>query len=461
MTKFNVLIGLVMFASPVAVGEEFTPATAIGLRVGAEAAVVASVAKGSPAARAGLLVGDRIEKVGKQAARGSYEALVNAIIDRPRKAGDDSVRLSFRVKRGGAKKTIEFTVALREIDVSVAVNRGLDFLAKVSKDDPDYKATRTRAFYAPIIYAPLAGLAFLANGSTRTEGRHAAAIRRTLAFVMKHGGTRKPAQDAINKAVGGNICSLTHNAGFSAMFLAQLLASESPSGPELGVSIEEIRATLAVCSRTLERIAKPNGGWQHGSGGRNMLGYTHLTAATITAMNGLSMARQVGIKVDDAVIKRGLAYLAKATSDGQVGYAVGNRGSFSAGRNAGYLQCLYRNGLGKSKSVAPVLAKLLKNIDKAGTGHGSATWHLFYVALASSRLDADGAKRFFSLYGKRLIGNQQADGSIRAIAPPGIAPAKAEENRVWGALYTTPLITMVLLAPYRQNELLYSFGVPR
>jgi len=461
MTKLNVLIGLVMFAAPVALGGEFTPATAIGLRVGAEAPVVAYVAKGSPAARAGLLVGDRIEKVGKQAARGSCEALVNAIIDRARKAGQDSARLSFRVKRGGAKKTIEFTVALREIDVSVAVNRGLDFLAKISNDDPDYKATRTRAFYAPIIYAPLAGLAFLANGSTRVEGRHSAAIRRTLAFVMKHGGTRKPAQDAINKAVGGNICSLTHNAGFSAMFLAQLLASESPSGPELDVSIKEIRARLSVCCRTLERIAKPNGGWQHGSGGRNMLGYTHLTAATITAMNGLGMARQVGIKVDDAVIKRGLAYLAKATSDGQVGYAVGNRGSFSAGRNAGYLQCLYRNGLGKDKSAKAVLAKLLKNIDKAGTGHGSPTWHLFYVALATGRLDADGAERFSALYGKRLIGNQQADGSIRAIAPPGIAPAKAEENRVWGALYTTPLITMVLLAPYRQNELLYSFGVPR
>ena len=437
MTKLIVLIGCVMFGAPAVLGEEapFTSAMAIGIRVDSKAPVIAFVANGSPAARAGLRIGDRIDS-----------AAVGAIIESARKAGEDSARLIFGVVRDGKKKSIEFTVTLREIDVSIAVNRGLDFLADVSKEDPEYEATRTRAFYAPIIYAPLSGLAFLANGSTRVEGRHSAGIRRALAYVMKHGGTRKPAQDAINKAVGANICSLTHNAGFSAMFLAQLLASESADGAQS----KQIRAKLAVCCRTLEKLARPNGGWQHGSGGRNALGYTHLTAATITAMNGLSMAMQVGIEVDRAVIKRGLGYLEKATSNGLVGYAVGNRGSFSAGRNAGFLQVLYRNGLGKDKSVAPVLAKLLKNIDKAGTGHGSPTWHLFYVALATARLDPPGAKRFFALYGKRLMGNQQADGSVPA-------SGKGEENRVWGALYTTPLIAMALLAPYRQDLLLYRF----
>ena len=61
-----------------------------------------------------------------------------------------------------------------------------------------YEASRPRTYYAPIIYAPLTGLAFAPQGSTCTERRYAEAL----------------------KAVHGNICSLTHNAGFNAMFLA-------------------------------------------------------------------------------------------------------------------------------------------------------------------------------------------------------------------------------------------------
>ncbi len=256
---------------------------------------------------------------------------------------------------------------------------------------------------------------------------------------------------------------------FSAMFLAQLLDSEFRKGARrrrparrggrarLRFSEKEIRKKRLQCTNTLEGLALQNGGWQHGSGGRNMLGYTHLTAATITAMNGLLMAKQVEIKVDRAVLKRGFGYLRKATSDGQIGYAVGNRGSFSAGRNAGALQCLFRGGNGEDELVAPVLAKLLANIDKAGTGHGSSIWHLLYISLATANLSPDGRERFISLYQKRLLRNQQADDALRAFDPSGSPPGQGEENRVWGALYTTPLIALALLAPYRQDLLICDF----
>jgi len=232
------------------------------------------------------------------------------------------------------------------------------------------------------------------------------------------------------------------------------VAKESPAA-KAGLLVGD--RILKVRVAPLEGLALQNGGWQHGSGGRNMLGYTHLTAVTITAMNGLLMAKQVEIKVDRAVLKRGFGYLRKATSDGQVGYAVGNRGSFSAGRNAGALQCLFRGGNGEDELVAPVLAKLLANIDKAGTGHGSPIWRLFYISLATANLSPDGRERFISLYQKRLLRNQQADDALRAFDPSGSPPGQGEENRVWGALYTTPLIALALLAPYRQDLLICDF----
>ncbi|MFV1994843.1 MAG: hypothetical protein ACC661_05350, partial [Verrucomicrobiales bacterium] len=61
---------------------------------------------------------------------------------------------------------------------SAALTQALDYLAEGLTKDPHYEKTPTRRFYAPIIYAPLAGLAFLGNGDTRVEGPHAEAIRR-------------------------------------------------------------------------------------------------------------------------------------------------------------------------------------------------------------------------------------------------------------------------------------------
>jgi len=352
-------------------------------------------------------------------------------------------------------------------DVSTAVTKGLDYLANELANDSGYTKTPQRSFYAPIIYAPLSGLAFLANGSTRVEGRHAGALRHVLAYVMQHGGRRKKNQDAINKAVGANICSLTHNAGFNAMFLAQLIDREFPQPrkkraggqkrAKLQFSEAQIRAKLRECCKTLEDLQLKNGGWQHGSGGPNGLGYTHLMAATVTAMNGLAMAKQVGIKVDSSVIDKGLDYIRKASSGGDVGYAVGNRGSFSAGRNAGVLQVLFRLGLQNDKLVKPLMAKLTRNLRMAETGHGSPVWHLFYAGLATAHLSPKARQDFDSLYREKLLRGQQKNGSIRAPEKPGTKPGQGEENRVWGALYTTPLIVLALQAPYRQDLLLYNF----
>jgi len=440
----------------------YTPAAALGLVVASGAGngiVVQSVEADSAAAQAGFQAGDLVLLLRGKALGTSCAAGVEKAVAAAREAGKPLVELAFSVRRGKAERTLEIRVSLREIDVRVAVTRALDYLAREIERDPRFEKTKPRSYYAPIIYAPLAGLAFVCHGSTLERGRYAAPLRTVLAYVVAHGGTRKPEQDAINKAVHGNICSLTHNAGFNAMFLAQLLEAEAASGS--AAKKQQIRAKLRVCCNTLEKLALPNGGWQHGSGGANPLGYTHLVAATVTALNGLEMAVQAGVKVDKGVIERGLGYLRAATSGGEVGYALGNRGSFSAGRNAAALQCLCRAGLAKDPLVAPVLSALGKNLEKAERGHGSPTWHMFYIALALARLDPKRYDRFYALYGKRLLANQQPDGSFAAIGRAGGKPGQGEENRVWGPLYTTPLIALALLAPYRPHTLLYRFTKQR
>ncbi len=367
---------------------------------------VTAVARGSAAYRAGFETGDVIGGVAEGRPAGEYVTAVAAALGAARAAGERAADLDVRLRRAGKERTMRLVLPLGEIDVLVATTRALDYLADEVNADPRFEKTRTRSFYAPIIDAPLTGLALLTGGSTRRTGRHAAALRVVLAYCMEHGGRRKHTQDAINEAVGGNICSLTHNAGFNAMFLAQLIGSEAPeraegggaeaegAGTSLRFSQQQIRDKLRACCKTLEGIQLKNGGWQHGSGGVNMLGYTDLVAATVTAMNGLAMARQVGVDESGPAIERGLDYLRRVTEDGRVGYAAGNRGTFSPGRNAAVLQVMVRLGLAEDDLVGPMKAILATKIDEAGMGHGSPVWHLFYVGLATAHLLPEARAQF-------------------------------------------------------------------
>ncbi len=440
----------------------FTQVTAVGVIVhSSKSAVIDSVSSGTAAQQAGVLAGDVILNINNQPLEKPYQDIVATIIDAAHKSKKETVKFVFQLKRHSVEKAITFNVTLRELETSVAITKALDYLADELIEDPEYKKTPTRQFYAPIIYAPLAGLAFVESGSTQTSGRHATALRHVLTYVMEHGGRRKKNMDAINKAVQANICSLTHNSGYSAMFLAQLIDSESSIKKQAAqkpkFSRKQVIEKLRECCQSLEKLQLKNGGWQHGSGGKNGLGYTHLMAATVTAMNGLAMAQQVGVKVDQKVINKGLEYIQKCTDKGHVGYTIGNRGSFSAGRNAGVLQILYRLGLQDDKLVKPIKSKLSNNLRGAQTGHGSPVWHLCYAGMAIGQLSPAARDEFNSLYRKKLLSGQQKDGSILAPAKQGEQIGRSEENKVWGALYTTPLIVLALQAQQRQHMLIYNF----
>ncbi len=447
----------------------FDEVVAVGLTLtdASEPWSVAAVERGSPAARAGFHVGDRIVRIGGKSPAGTYTALIHATLAAARKTDNQTSELAVEIQRDGAKRTLTLDLSSGEIDVLVATTRALDYLSDEIVADPTFGKTRPRAYYAPIIYAPLSGLAFLSGGSTRHGGRHATALRAVLAYVMEHGGKRKTAQDAINKAVGGNICSLTHNAGYSAMFLAQLIDSEasnapaSPAAPPVRFLPSDVRKKLGACCEALAKIQLKNGGWQHGSGGANPLGYTHFMAATVTAMNGLAMARQVGVDAEGAAIERGLGYVRKATHDGRVDYAVGNAGSFSAGRNAAVIQLMIRLGLQDDDLVEPMRSILFAKLEKAGTGHASPIWHLYYVGLAAADSGPEASTAFETLYRALILGLQADDGSIPAPEAKGTQPGTGEENRVWGPLYTTPLLVLALRAPYRRDLLLYDFAKHR
>ena len=155
-----------------------------------------------------------------------------------------------------------------------------------------------------VVYAT-AGLAFLAGGSTLTEGPYRRDLADCARFVHRHAGVDEWGDKQWDQTTWG----LAH----AAIFFAQL---HSKSDPRLQ---DQIKPAMQRCVRLLVDCQTPRGGWCHGQHDvANALEYRDLAAATILVLFALGEAEREGRRcapvADDR--RRGLQYLL-ASSDGR------------------------------------------------------------------------------------------------------------------------------------------------
>ena len=109
------------------------------------------------------------------------------------------------------------TAAVKNADVDRAVNRGLEWLAATRRALGSWSANNERY---PTSMTALSGIALLCEGSTTTQGKYAANIRRTVDYLVsrsrKNGLIGDPTRDD----------RYTYGHGFSMLFLSQVLGEE-------------------------------------------------------------------------------------------------------------------------------------------------------------------------------------------------------------------------------------------
>ena len=248
--------------------------------------------------------------------------------------------------------------AVDEVKLDRTVERGLDWLAARQSTQGHWTANDGNY---PTAMTALAGMAFLCEGSTTTQGKYAKNIRLAVDYLTsrsrRNGLIGDPSSDD----------RYTYGHGYSMMFLSQVLGEEEDVERR-----EELIEVLTKAVRFTGEAQTDAGGWGYVSAkdGSNF----DEGSTTITQVQGLRGCRNAGIPVPDKIIDKAVEYIRKCTlPDGGVQYSSQGGGGRPA-ITAAAIACLFNAGEYDSEYVPKLLdycKKKLSNIQNEGFGQ----WH--------------------------------------------------------------------------------------
>ena len=313
----------------------------------------------------------------------------------------------------------------KEIETSIA--RGLAFLAASQRADGAYGKSSWSSDTYPTAVSSLAGLAFLASGSTPTRGPYAKNIERITSYLLQKCLNNEYWAPGLisNRSASEQRPMYSH--AFAMTFLAQIFGQEKDAARR-----ERIRKVLQNAVTLTAGSQTEVGGW----------GYTPNSwedegTLVVTQMQGLRACRDVGIKVDKRIIELGINFLKASTNpDGSVKYrASSSRYQVRPGVTCAAVVALWNAGEYDSELIRRISRYMHANIDAQwGYGH-HAEYVQYYLTQAKFVL---GGKPWLSFYKQAsellMVEQDRSDGSW--------------DGADGGDLYGTSIALLCLQMPY-------------
>ena len=290
------------------------------------------------------------------------------------------------------------SVSATDPDVRRAVDQGLEWLASQQSRLGHWSANNNRY---PTAMTAMAGVALLCEGSTTTQGKYAANVRRAVDYLV--------ARSRTNGLIGDpdRDDRYTYGHGFSMLFLSQVLGEEEDS-----IRRDQLIDVLTRAVQFTGRAQTEAGGWGYVSA-KDGHGFDE-GSTTITQVQGLRGCRNAGIPVPNEIIDKAIGYIKKCSlEDGAGGVQYNSRGG--GGRpaiSAAAIACLYNAGEYDSQYVPKLLEycrKNLSNISNRGFGH----WHYahYYFAQVEYREGGRSWEDYRDRIYSRIVQEAGADGS--------------------------------------------------
>jgi hypothetical protein len=306
--------------------------------------------------------------------------------------------------------------AKRDPKIDKAAGRGLEFLKRSQKQD-HWEANSGQYRVA---MTALAGMAFLAEGSTTTRGKYAPQIESAVDYLLARA---KP-----NGLIGyQNDYHYTYGHGFSMLFLSQVYGEEEDASRR-----DEIKKVLINAVQFSAEAQTSAGGWGYVSAkdGNDF----DEGSTCITQVQGLRACRNAGIPVPKEIIDRAKKYIEKCTTpDGGIQYSLKSGGGSRPPITAAALAAMFNAGEYESEATQRMLNYCESNVWPA-TGHSfHGHWHYthLYYSQVMYRLGDEKYRKYFSDIGTKIMREQSADGSWK-------------EGHV-GDVYTTAINCTILL----------------
>jgi len=345
---------------------------------------------------------------------------------------------------GGTEQPSENTAILLEAEITAkveeSVKRACDWLAKNQNKDGGLKSSYS------VASTGLAGLAWMASGSTPHEGPYADNIRRALNFLIKN----QNQQGFITEGGGFGGSSSMYGHGYSTQLLAQsygMIRSE-----ELG---QKVCDALKKAVKLIETTQNSFGGWN--SSPNAALTDDGSGAVAIMQITALRTAQSAGIPVRNQIIEKSKKYLLEMTNDqGWYAYNYGMRGSGNSAATTGAGMYMigalgmqghpkYSKGIRNLMSSCPFLKSGSTGQWGQSGGWGWYYYTCFYASLAIFQKGGAEWAQWYPAMSKELIKQQRKEGNW-------------DDN--FGGVFTS-LAVLSLELPYRYLPMFLEGGAGR
>ncbi len=332
-------------------------------------------------------------------------------------------------------------IALVTPRTKTAINKGLAFLARTQNPDGSFGPTKYK-----IAVTAFAGMSFLAGGNTPGRGRYGEQVEKALVFIL----------DSVSPSgyiTGSGENSRMHGQGLATLFLAEVY------GMTRGPGRNRIRKKLAKALKLIQKEQTPDGGWGYHPNDLN-----HEGSITVTSLQALRAARDVGFKVSRGVLIKALDYLIKsANPDGSFKYRLtGSAEHKTFPLTAAAISTLNAFGIYDKQKVLfgkrmPELPKMLRKgiefmnpyLSKRGKNDRYyQTFYYygqFYAAQAYYKSRYNGRrlwKRYYTFERDDLL--SRFDGFARTFPGEG-----CWSHARYGKAYATAIATLILQIPYK------------
>jgi hypothetical protein len=326
-----------------------------------------------------------------------------------------------------------------DANVQKAIDKGLEYLAKNQSKGGYFEGNGGQY---PVALTSLAGMALLMEGSTLREGKYSDNVRRIVDFLMER--TQR-------NGMIGNPNNLqeaqryTYGHGFALLFLSCVYGEE-----EDGDRRQKLEEVLTKAVDFCGKAQTSRGGWGYVSAADS--GDFDEGSVTITQLQALRAARNVGIVVPKGIIDKARKYLEDSTTaSGGVLYRPGQPGERPA-LTAAAVACGFSVGEYESAIVKKWIKSAHQSIGALGAGSGRFghdEYAHFYFSQAVYTLGDEGyAKLFPGTVAKDcLTWTKYKETNFKNMVAAQNEDGTWTGNSPWarfGAVYTTAIYLCIL-----------------
>ncbi len=285
-----------------------------------------------------------------------------------------------------------------------AIDRGLTYLAAAQHDDGSYASGGYRGNVA---ICGLAGLAFMAGGSTPNRGPYGENVTRCVQYILAH-----TQESGFITAPGAESHGPMYGHGFATLFLAECYGM-SPS--------DEVREKLSRAIDLIVNTQNDQGGWRY-----QPLRLDADISVTICQVMALRAARNAGIEVPRETIDRCIDYVRRSQNpDGGFMYMVSG-GESGFARSAAGVVALHSAGVYEGDELGKGIDYLLRFIPGEGRADAAGSYYFYghyYAVQAMWRQGGDAWQKWYPAIRDELVSRQRTDGAWMSPISPEYATA--------------------------------------